>query len=286
MQEDGSGRVARGVGLFHSATCPNPFRLESMISTTATTNMLEPQDGESYYDKFFVYNAADVRRHLQRLVDGHCTLVAHADGAYEGVVTLLLQVEDSSLWIDIPRGQDTLTRWLDSAELRFEGSIERVALRFACGPAVLDQHDGRPALLLPMPDRVLHLQRREFVRREPAAGSVVCKLHAPEGAKSAWIDAAVRDIGGGGVALILTPEQKLRPVVGDLLAGCRIDLPQFGDIEFDLRVRHVIEREHRGRTILQAGCEFAELAPAAQRKLFRYLMQLDREELARRRQYE
>jgi c-di-GMP-binding flagellar brake protein YcgR len=80
--------------------------------------------------------------------------------------------------------------------------------------------------------------------------------------------------------------QQMRFAVGDVLAGCHVDLPQFGEIEFDLRVRHVVEREQRGRVVTQAGCEFVELQPAAQRKLFRYLMQLDREVLARRRQYE
>jgi c-di-GMP-binding flagellar brake protein YcgR len=258
---------------------------ESMTSESATTNTLEPQDGDSYYDRFYVNDAADVRRHLQRLVDGRCTLVAHAEGAYHGVVTVLLQVDDAAIRVDVPRGQETLSRWIAAPQLRFEGSIERIALRFACGPAVLDHHDGRPALLLPVPERVLHLQRREFVRREPAAGALVCKLRAPEGAKPASIDVGVRDIGGGGVAILVTQGQ-VRIAVGDLLAGCRFDLPQFGEIEVDMRVRHVIEREHRGRSITQAGCEFVELAPAAQRKLFRYLMQLDREELARRRQYD
>jgi c-di-GMP-binding flagellar brake protein YcgR len=256
-----------------------------MTSESATTNTLEPQDGDSYYDRFYVHDAADVRRHLQRLVDGRCTLVAHADGAYHGVVTVMLQVEDEAIWVDVPRGPETLAQWIAASQLRFEGSIERIALRFACGPAVLAHHDGRPAVLLPVPERVLHLQRREFVRREPSPGSLVCKLRAPEGAKPTTIDAGVRDIGGGGVAILVMPQQ-LRVVVGDLLAGCRIDLPQFGEIEVDMRVRHVIEREHRGRTIAQAGCEFVELAPVAQRKLFRYLMQLDREELARRRQYD
>jgi c-di-GMP-binding flagellar brake protein YcgR len=256
-----------------------------MTTEAATTTTLEPTDGDSYYDKFYVYNAADMRRHLQRLVDGRCTLVAHAAGAYESAVTMLLQVEDASLWVDAPRGKDTLGRWLATDHLRFEGSIERVALRFASGPAVLDQFDGRPALMLPLPDRVLHLQRREFVRRAPPSGALVCRLRAPAGKRPEWLDIAVHDISGGGVAL-QAPVQTIAFAVGGVLSGCHIDLPQFGAIECDLRVRHVSEREHNGRVLAQAGCEFVELPPAAQRKLFRYLMQLDREVLARRRQYE
>ncbi|HSR64834.1 MAG TPA: flagellar regulator YcgR PilZN domain-containing protein [Xanthomonadaceae bacterium] len=238
-----------------------------------------PPEDDGYYDKFFVYNAADVRRHLQRLVDARCTLSAHAEGARESVVTALLQVEDASLWVDVPPGRDTLMRWLNAPQLRFEGSLERVALRFACGPAQLETHDGRPALLLPVPTRVLHLQRREFMRREPPAGALTCRFPSPGGQ---WIDATIRDIGGGGLAILGTPEQ-VRFAVGDVVGQCRIRLPELGEVVVDLRVRHVIERQHHGRDVAQAGCEFVDLDAASQRKLFRYLMQLDREELARRR---
>ncbi|NUS38873.1 MAG: hypothetical protein HOQ02_07600 [Lysobacter sp.] len=240
-----------------------------------------PPDGDVCYDKFFVYNAADVRRHLQRLVDSRCMLVAHAEGAHESVVTALLQVEDASLWVDVPPGHETLLRWLNAPQLRFEGSLERVALRFACGPAQLASHSGRSALLLPLPSRVLHLQRREFMRREPPAGALTCRFPAP-GRSGQWIDATIRDIGGGGLAVLGTREQ-VDFASGDVVSGCRISLPELGEVVVDLRVRHVVEREHRGRELAQAGCEFVDLDAATQRKLFRYLMQLDREELVRRR---
>ncbi|MGN6513327.1 MAG: flagellar brake protein, partial [Lysobacteraceae bacterium] len=185
-------------------------------------------------------------------------------------------------WVDVPPGRDTLMRWLNAPQLRFEGSIERVALRFACGPAQLDEHDGRPALLLPVPQRLLHLQRREFMRREPPVGALTCRFPSAERAGQ-WVDATIRDIGGGGLAILGTREQ-IHFTVGDVVGGCRITLPELGDVVVDLRVRHVVERQHRGRDLAQAGCEFVDLDAASQRKLFRYLMQLDREKLARRRQ--
>ena len=238
---------------------------------------------DGYYDKFYVHGEAEIRRHLQRLVDGRLAVVARAEGDPGSVVTALLQVEDASLWVDVPPGEPMLRAWLAAPQLRFEGSIERVALRFACGPAQLDSHDGRPALLLPMPARLLHLQRREFVRREPPAGTLTCRLPAPREGQP--VEASIRDIGGGGLAIVATREA-MEFGVGDLLSGCRIELPRFGEVEVDLRVRHVLAREHRGRELAQAGCEFVDLAPAAQRKLFRYLMQLDRELMARRRMVE
>jgi c-di-GMP-binding flagellar brake protein YcgR len=74
--------------------------------------------------------------------------------------------------------------------------------------------------------------------------------------------------------------------VGDVLRGCRIELPDVGEVEVNLQIRHVLVRGHLGYDAAQAGCEFVELAPAAQRKLFRYLLQLDRDQLARRRALE
>jgi c-di-GMP-binding flagellar brake protein YcgR len=242
-----------------------------------------PADLDGYYDKFYVHGAADIRRHLQRLVDGRCAVATRAEGSRDSVVTVLLQVEDASLWVDVPPTAPMLEAWLAAPQLRFDGSIERVALRFACGPAQLDSHDGRPALLLPMPTRVLHLQRREFMRREPPTGTLTCRLAAEPAGRE--VEATIRDIGGGGLAIVATREA-VEFGVGDLLSGCRIELPQVGEVEVVLRVRHVLAREHRGRELAQAGCEFVDLAPAAQRKLFRYLMQLDREMMARRRMSE
>ena len=74
--------------------------------------------------------------------------------------------------------------------------------------------------------------------------------------------------------------------VGDILRDCRIELPDVGEVEVNLQIRHVLVRGHIGYDAAQAGCEFVELAPAAQRKLFRYLLQLDRDQLARRRALE
>ncbi|HET6435249.1 MAG TPA: flagellar regulator YcgR PilZN domain-containing protein [Xanthomonadaceae bacterium] len=236
-------------------------------------------DLDAYYDKFYVHGPAEIRRHLQRLVDGRCAVAAHPEGSGASVVTVVLQVEDASLWVDLPPGEAQLRAWLAAPQLRFEGSIERVALRFSCGPATMDSQDGRPALLLPMPTRLLHLQRREYMRREPPPGALTCRLAAPPAGRE--VEATIRDIGGGGLAVVATREA-IDFAVGEVL-GSRIDLPGIGEVEVDLRVCHVVAREHRGRALAQAGCEFVELDPAAQRKLFRYLMQLDRAALARRR---
>jgi c-di-GMP-binding flagellar brake protein YcgR len=244
---------------------------------TDQTHIAEPNDVAGFYDKYLVHDTREIRRHIERLLDGRCTLIGHADAGAASTVTVLLHVDDDGFWVDVPRSREDQRTWVDSAKLSFEGSLDRVALRFGSGPARAVLHDGRPAFALPMPTRLLHLQRREFVRLEPPIGELQCRMPAL-GAR--WIEATIRDIGGGGLAL-LAPSEDVAFAVGDVLSGCEIDLPGTGPLVVNLCVRHVVARRRRGRDALQAGCEFVDLPPGVQDKLFRYVMQLDRQRAQR-----
>lgn len=241
---------------------------------------LDAADLDGYYDKFYVHNAGEIRHHLQRLAGERCALMVRAEGSDHSMATMLLRVDDASLWIDVPSSRKLLDAWMGAHLLRIEGSIDRAALRFSAGPAWLDSFEDKPALRLSLPVRMLYLQRREFMRREPPSGALVCHLRLPDGDRE--VQASIRDIGGGGLAIVATRAEATFKT-GDVLEGCRIELPDIGEVEVNLQVRHVLTRGHIGYDAAQAGCEFVDLTPAAQRKLFRYLMQLDRDQLARRR---
>ena len=240
-------------------------------------------DLDGYYDKFYVHDATEIRHHLQRMAGERCALTVRAEGSLDTMATLLLKVDERALWIDVPSSRKLLDVWMAAHLLRIEGSLDRAALRFSSGPARLDTYEDKPALRLPIPQRMLYLQRREFIRREPPFGALACLLHLPETERE--VEATIRDIGGGGLAIVAT-RSAVQFQVGDLLRGCRIELPDVGEVEVNLQVRHVLLRGHLGYDVAQAGCEFVDLTPAVQRKLFRYLLQLDRDQLARRRALE
>lgn len=233
-----------------------------------------------------VHGAGEIRVHLHRLFDARSTLVGQAVGAADAQVTVLLHVGEKSLLIDVPRAKDALREWLDSPQLRFEGSIERISVVFTCGPAWLDRHDGRTALGVPFPARLLYQQRRDYLRIAPPPGSLRCRLPAHHAAEApTWIDATIRDIGGGGLA-VLSPANAVPLAVGEVLEGCVIDLPFLEPVTVNLLVRHVVARDGHGPAVLQAGCEFVGLPASTQDKLLRYVMQLDRERVSRRRAQE
>ena len=152
-----------------------------MMNEVPPPSELDEADLDGYYDKFYVHDAGEIRHHLKRLAGDRCALTVRADSSADGMATMLLQVEGDALWIDVPSTRRMLDAWMSAHLLRIEGSIDRAALRFSSGPARLDEHEGKPALRVPVPERMLYLQRREFMRREPPPGSLVCHLRLEDG---------------------------------------------------------------------------------------------------------
>lgn len=250
-----------------------------MNQTPARTAMEE----DSPSDRYLLREPDRVRALLQALIDRRCMVAiacAGDRGGSPGVVSALLAIDRRDLWADAPREPDRLRALLECPRLVFEARLDRVDVRFACGPPHRDRHEGGPALRLPLPRQVLHLQRRELMRREPPAGTLRCVVPAQDAA-SPTVEAAIRDIGGGGLA-VLVPQSALALRVGDVLRHCRIDLPGEEALVVDLEVCHLRQATRPDGPARQAGCRFIALPDAAQARLFRYLMQLDREFLARR----
>lgn len=254
--------------------------------TSQSTEAIGQRDDERCHDKCMVHRPAEIRGHLQRLLDSRSVLVGRAEGTGSTQVTALLHVGEKSLVIDVPRSKEILREWLESPRLHFEATIERISAGFASGPVWLDELGGRPALGVPFPAGLLYQQRREHLRLAPPMGALRCRVprHGPE-EEPMWHEATIRDIGGGGLA-VLAPASALPMQAGEVLEGCVIELPQSGPVTVNLLVRHVVARSGHGPPILQAGCEFVDLQRGVQDQLLRYVMQLDRERVSRLRALE
>ena len=274
----------RGRGRLSGFSFAGRGRKRGNMTICASRELLPPDDAAGIYDKCLLRDTAGIRVQLQQLIDKRCMLMASGDAGATSMLTAALAIEGATLWVDVPPSAEVLQRLLQCTRLSFEGAVDKVTLRFSSGPPTLGSHDGRPALHLPLPERLLHLQRRELMRREPPPGALNCFVPArdPVGGLRPT-RTTIRDIGGGGLA-VLTAEHGLALAPGDLLPGCMIELPDLGTVEVTLRVCHVRQVREHARDVRQAGCEFVDLPAATQAKLFRYLMQLDREQLARRRQ--
>lgn len=249
--------------------------------------MSEPRptaEGESLYEKYMLHHPADIRGCLRQLVDKRCVLLVHAAGT-DNAVSAALAVGPSSLWIDIPRDAALTAQLLAAERLRFESSIDRITVRFATGAAREGIYEGLPALEVPVPVKVMHLQRREYVRREPP-GTLSCVLpvHATGGERRT-VRATIADIGGGGLAVLTSDDTALELQTGDLFPGVVLELPEQEPMTVGLRVQHAQRMDQNGRSVWRAGCSFVDLTVQEQARLLRYVMQLDRLHMARMREF-
>jgi c-di-GMP-binding flagellar brake protein YcgR len=199
-------------------------------------------------------------------------------------VSVALGISDDTLWIDVPRDPALTERLLRAERLRFESSVDRITVRFATGAVRRGVWGELPALEVPLPLKVMHLQRREYVRREPV-GSLACVLpvHTPDGAKKTT-RASIADIGGGGLAVLTADDTGLALASGDVIPDVMLDIPDQGTLSVTLRVQHAARIEQRGRKVWRAGCSFVDLTVQDQAKLLRYVMHLDRVHAARARE--
>lgn len=242
-------------------------------------------DGERLYEKYMLHHPADIRGCLRQLVEKRCTLLVHAAGT-ETAVSIALAVEDGLLRLDIPRDPELAAQLLAAERLRFESSIERITVRFATGPARATDVDGLPALEVPVPLKVMHLQRREYVRREPP-GQLSCLLPVRDASGAMHSTrGAIADIGGGGLAVLTSDDRTLHLAAGDTLEGVILDLPEQGSMTVSLRVQHAARIDQHGHQAWRAGCSFVDLPLQDQARLLRYVMQLDRLHAAKMRDFE
>jgi c-di-GMP-binding flagellar brake protein YcgR len=241
-------------------------------------------EGEGMYDKYMLHHPADIRGCLKQLIEKHCVVLVHAAGT-ENAVSVALGVGPSSLWIDVPRDAALTAQLLAADRLRFESSVDRITVRFATGAAREGTYDGLPALEVPLPVKVMHLQRREYVRREPL-GTISCLLpaHADGGARRT-IRATIADIGGGGLAVLTSDDALLDMKTGDVFEGVMLELPEQEPMAVSLRVQHAQKVDQHGRRVWRAGCSFVDLTVADQARLLRYVMQLDRLHMAKLREF-
>lgn len=250
------------------------------MNDTAPTSAFE---GDGLYEKYMLSHPADVRGCLRQLIDKHSSLLMHAAGT-EQAVSVALGLGDTTMWVDVPRDPALTERLLAAERVRFEGSIDRITVRFATGPVRRGVHGDLPALEVPLPLKVMHLQRREYVRREPV-GSLACVMPVRTAAgETRSLRASIADIGGGGLAVLTTDDSSLVMLAGDLIPGVVLDIPEQGPMTVALRVQHAARIEQRGRKVWRAGCSFVDLTVQEQAKLLRYVMHLDRVHAARLRE--
>lgn len=199
---------------------------------------------------------------------------------------LLIQSERDSFSATINAvhlAEPSLTITCDATPQRVVNSLQSENLVFSAnsGPARLEfvvaARGIRPtidnAIVVSLPTHMLRFDRREryrvaLTKDEPAR----CELPIA-GAPAIMCDAF--DLSAGGIGLIMFGETS-GIAGGDIVRGCRLQLPRVGVLSIDMEMRHKVEDSlPDGSKFARLGYRFVNLSAADQNAIHRFITEIE-----------
>lgn len=241
---------------------------------------IQPELGTENQSLYQIHSRREILSLLQGIKDQHQLITMVINGGAEVVVTSILDIDDKKnlVFIDCAPSALINQRVLESDDIEFESTLDKVRISFFASRVTECTQDGQPSLCISVPPVLIRLQRREYFRvNTPAGQQVHCKVPLAEG----FHTVSVVDISGGGIA-ILDEKRLLETQVGHTYQNCQIDLPENGTINVTLKICNTQDFSlANGKTNRRLGCEFVQMAPGMLTMVQRYIMQLERERNAR-----
>lgn len=238
-----------------------------------TTPFPEPESPA--LERYAVYSRVEVLGLLRQLLDLGVLTNVYYDQAGSFFLTALLSINPDfeELVIDAASDEALQNRLLASRRLVFVAFIDGVKVQFEAARAEAMMFEGRPALRVRVPERVIRMQRREFFRVRPLASRpVLCTMRDEQTGRAETRH--VLDLSGGGLSFATRVEE--RPYsLGMELPDCTVDFPAEGTIAVSLRVRSIELTQGEGEQ--RIGCEYLHIAPAARLMLQRFINRVEAE---------
>ena len=224
---------------------------------------------------FTLSSSVEIVFQLRSLINRREMVSVYFNHGEEMLLTTLIDVDPArgEFSFDIGSNDDANARLLKSERAVFVAAPDGVKTQFVCGPFRTGSDANGQVIRCALPPDVIKLQRREYFRVEtPIANPVICQIQQPQAVKL-----PLHDISLGGLSLVAS--QAMREFERmTLLVDCRIALPGFGALIFDMEARNLRALINRnGSQLNLIGCRFVRLDGKAESLLQRYMNQLERE---------
>lgn len=224
---------------------------------------------------FTLSSPVEIVFQLRSLINRREMVSVYFNHGEEMLLTTLIDVDAArgEFSFDLGSDENVNARLLRCERAVFVAAPDGVKTQFVCGPFRASTDSRGRTITCRLPPDVVKLQRREYFRVEtPIAHPLVCQVHEPQPLKL-----PLHDISVGGLSLVRGAHTPVLERM-TLLVDCRIALPGFGALIFDLEVRNLRTLLNRnGSQIELIGCRFVNLPGKAESVLQRYMIQLERE---------
>jgi c-di-GMP-binding flagellar brake protein YcgR len=238
-------------------------------------------DGEG--SEFRIHSKKEIQSILRGIARTGTLAALYFDDENDFILTTLLGVDEQNVWLDVSSRDTDNQRILSSHKIIFVSSHLHVKVQFIAHSIDNALFKNKKAFCLPIPNNLLHLQRRDYFRLlVPVKKPLTCFIPAKPGAPVLKNCLTIMDISVGGVALECQElDTEFRP--GNIYSACNINLPNIGMLTATILVKNIfIITMHNGEVKKRAGCEFIHLDGTMAILLQRYLTYLQSENLTQR----
>jgi c-di-GMP-binding flagellar brake protein YcgR len=230
-------------------------------------------------NEFLIHSKNEIQNILQTIFERGTRAALYYNEGNSFVLTMLLDAGEEGVWIDPPSNQLDNRNILNSNRIIFVSTHNQAKVQFVTNGARQAIYDGRNAIFISLPPKLLRLQRRDYYRLAAwPQNPLKCVINPLSDLKQIKHEVTIMDISIGGIAIVCQ-ERVLELTPGNTYPNCEIELPGIGTLTATVQVKNTFEVTARtGEKIRRAGCVFVKLDGAATNLLQRYVAHMQRQE--------
>lgn len=228
----------------------------------------------AHEDRYAIVNPREILALLNELKNTRHTVSVEFGPQRESLLTTLLRADAGGLIFDLGGDAHCSARLFASPRLRFSCRPDGVLVRFDCEASRRVLSGDGEACLVPVPRRLLRLQRREYFRVTlPVARPVPIRVQLPGGSVSLQL----HDLSVAGAGLDLRGD--LPPLtLGERWSSIPLHIGREGLHRLNFVLRHVTSLTHgTTKPSTRVGVSFDGLSAADDTALQRWITLLERE---------
>lgn len=232
-------------------------------------------DGED--SDFLIHSKSEIQHILQAICERKTRVALYYDEGNRFALTMAIAVSDQGIWIDPAPSQLDNRHILDSHHIVFVSTHNHAKVQFVATESSQVLYGTQEALFIPLPLKLLRLQRRDYFRLAAwPVHPLKCVIKPEQNQQHIKHEVTVMDISVGGIS-IACQEVNIELTAGSTYPNCEIELPEIGSIIATIQVKNTFEVTNRkGEVKRRAGCVFVNLDGKSTMLLQRYVAQMQR----------
>lgn len=237
--------------------------------------MLPSLSDDQIEDRYFLLGRMEILNVLNDLIHRRELVTVYFNGGRDALITTLLEARPDGLIFDLSGDRDANAKLPASRTCVFVSRLNGIRIQFACTQPQRFNWGGTAAYWVPLPERVIRLQRRESYRiLMPIARPLTVKLYSENSAVfGEW---PVNDLSVGGLGFNLLGEPPFE--LGESIARIFLTLGKQRAIGCGAVIRHATHVADKfDGPHYRVGMSFTDLPPETAVAIQRFIIKVELE---------